>query len=181
MDSPRPEWLQHALDGAQIISALGTLAAVWAAIWLALRNEAQRLKFFSGFRQGVPSTLGTAPLPWVETLLLSLTIVNAGMMPVQVDSVTLRVRLRQGSWSASLRPQSAAAGLEGSITINHGESMTYYFPVRADERPWSHRGVASWFWQKPRFEIFTSLGKSYVHRIDSRVYATLMFTLFQTE
>lgn len=165
--TPKPEWLVAVLDTAQIVSAIFTAGAVIVAIWLARRSESQRLRFAIGLTQmWRPRGVAREGVDIYPAVLL--TIVNAGILPATVATVSYRVVVKNGGtlpgpvWRADQK-------LEWPLVLQHGESIGCEFPVRRGVEPWRDLHMSWWYWRRPSFYIETSLGKTHHVKISRTI------------
>lgn len=170
----KPLLLSYLVDAAQIVSAIATAAAVIVAIWLARRGESQRPKFFVGRRATL--TIGPNGSPaGLSEHELSLTIVNAGIVPVVVRYAHLIVTMAKkdsivlglGSFDAQANSSTFPVKLE------HGEEVTLVVPIKKGERPWNRLPALWWVWKRPEFRITSSLGKTYRIKPSRRLLYTI--------
>lgn len=159
MEAPKPQWLSNLLDAAQIVSAVFTAGAVIVAVWLARRNESQRLIFFVGTREN------TAIFPGRHTTFTTgmiLTVVNAGILPVTLKRGAFHLSLKGSVWASGLGDGGPGVGpVNFPIVLQHGEQAVVYVAVDPCGHPWSEIRTGWWYWYRPKFELFTSLGKTY--------------------
>lgn len=164
MALPKPTWLVYAVDFAQIGSAFFTAGAVMTAIWLARRNEAQRLRFFVTRSQTIIVGAGEGR----DEMALVLTIVNAGLLPVQLRHAIFNIEDKSGStWGLGLAGLDAAKNRKNfPLTLAHGEQVVLEVPINRGTYPWNAIDRRWWPSSKPRFIVSTSLGRNYMKKPD---------------
>jgi hypothetical protein len=165
---PQKTLLSYAVDIAQIVSAFATAGAVIVAVWLARRGEAQRPKLFGGWRDEITVSMVSGGSQ--QKMSVSLTVVNAGMMPIRIENAGFKAAMRTGHhWSTSLTKSQRPPVREFPVTLQHGENITFYVEIRQGVAPWTnlHPNWFKWYaWSRPRFYISTSLGKVYERKVD---------------
>lgn len=172
----KPLWLSYAVDFAQIGSAIFTAAAVLVAIWLARRGEMQRPKLRVGIHisidikdtvsmecAGGASYRERSGDTVCQDYALSLTIVNAGVLPILVRNADFYVRLpKSDSWGLGLGTFDSQANRQTfPLKLEHGQEVTVLAPVRKGERPWNAFPSLWWLRLRPEFRVTTSLGKTF--------------------
>lgn len=160
--SDKPLWLSYAVDFAQIGSAIFTAAAVLTAIWLALRNEKQRPRF-NICRQITLTFIKGSHESDSEEHALSLTIVNAGVLPILVRDAHVHFQLPKddsyGLGLGTFDPQANRSTFP--LKLEHGQEVTVLVPIRKGERPWDALPSLWWLRLRPEFRVTTSLGKTF--------------------
>jgi hypothetical protein len=163
MTTPKPEWLVNLLDAAQIVSALFTAGAVMVAVWLARRNESQRLLFFITRRQNLTVSPGQLSQ---KTTGMTFTIVNAGLLPVQIRGGHFKMFLDDRVWTNGLESSAGLATRQAfPMVLQHGEQAEFYVAVDPLTFPWKVIRNGWWFVFRPQFHIMSTLGKRYVHKV----------------
>jgi hypothetical protein len=77
----QPDWWKYAVDLAQILGAIGTCAAVVAALWIAQKPPKLHISAFVGLRVITGRSMGET---WPEYIMIGVT--NAGVNPFVVNS-----------------------------------------------------------------------------------------------
>lgn len=166
------------VDIAQVLSAVGTVAAVIAAFMLARRNETPRAALFAGVRHEYSfGPAGSIPIKCFFTL----SVVNAGLLPVSVRYTSIRVPRRIGvPWELGVLPDiGTTSPFDRVQRLEHGHDLRYSVEVTREEK-WEGVDRRFWWpWQRPSFEVTTTLGRTYrvcipysVLRTARRFYST---------
>lgn len=160
MDLMKPVWLVYAVDIAQLVSALGTVAAVIVALRLASRAESQRLQFFSGIY--ADTVTGNDPGHSYLEYSISITVVNSGVLPAVIKSAAFIFDAPDREWSWHFGPVYGTG--EFPMTLEHGQQVRSAAPFEIGNAPWDQIPLKLITSKRMRFLIETSLGKTYVHR-----------------
>jgi hypothetical protein len=144
------------------LSAIGTLAAVWVALYLAKRATAQKAKVSVGHRVLIqPGAKG--PIP--EFVVFN--IINTGERPLRITQIGWKVGLWKKRHAVQLYDDSLSSKLP--VELAHGQEASWYVPLAAREEPWLvyfAKGMLM-----PRYstscltlrgQFFTSLGNVFV-------------------
>lgn len=158
---------------SQIISAIATAAAVIVAIWLALRSEKQRPKFFVS--RNLTIVVGPEGTEHKTKHQLILTVINSGILPIIIQNVSFSIRLsKNDSWGCSTPVTGQKdTSLNFPIKLEHGEQIRCSVPVTNDERPWKILPKYWWIFNRPYFNVTTGVGRSYQVKASRKVLLTL--------
>lgn len=151
-----------AVNIAQIVSALGTVAAVIVALLLANRAQSQRLQFFSA----VFGDTVTGPGPTDSYLehSLSITIVNSGVLPAVIQSTSFFVEAPNGDYGWYFGPIYGAG--QFPLTLEHGQQVRCTAPFKMTDAPWDQIPPKWITARRIKFVVETSLGRKYIHKPD---------------
>jgi hypothetical protein len=154
----KPWWWSWLVDGAQIVSAFAVTASVIVALYFARRSERQRLAFAVTYEQEL--------MDFTRAFVV-LTIVNSGLLPVEVGKVRIRfpkVKRRRGEgWLVGKRECPIWFGDDLPRRLEHGQSVSVQDHIHG--YPWAGVCRFWWKWNRPYFKVLTSLGKVYRVRV----------------
>lgn len=158
----KPDWLVYTVDLAVILGAISTTLAVIVAVVLARRSETPRILSYFHYDQTI--VIGTTSEESTSTRFISLTVVNAGILPVKlVGAVFVATHTTQGS-ALGFGGHTDAVHNRPTLPriLNHGEHMKFQIPLLSDGVYWKTRRAFWWLWRRPEFRVTTSLGKTHV-------------------
>jgi hypothetical protein len=143
---------------AQIFTAIGTVAAAWAAVWIARRAETPRVKLFAGLEYALTIGQGID-----EQHKLRLSVVNSGVLPVTITSVQLHLFFSgRRNWGAGLEPKDSTMQ-QGRFPrrLDHGQEVVVLYTISPTQDPWQKLPWHWWIWRRPTFTVYTTFRKSY--------------------
>lgn len=153
---------ENVRDAAQVLTAIGTIAAAWSAVWVARRAETPRIKLFAGLEYVLTVGQGID-----EQHKLRLSIVNSGILPVTITNVSLKLFFtkRKDTWSTGLEPRNSTM-LEGRFPqqLEHGQEIVVLFTISPSQDPWRRLPWHWWFWRRPIFSVYTTVRKGHCTR-----------------
>jgi hypothetical protein len=112
------------------LSAIGTLAAVWASLYLARSITKPKAKVTVGHRIALQPG---QPAPYPEFVLFS--IVNTGERPLRVTQIGWRV----GAWNKrfAIQQYEERSSSPLPVELSHGQEARWIVPLHADNHePW---------------------------------------------
>lgn len=151
---------QVAVNIAQIVSAFGTVAAVVVALFLANRNQSQRLQFFSAVFGD--TVVGPGPTDSYLEHSISLTIVNSGLLPAVIQSTEFHFDAPHHAWHWGFGPINGTGNFP--MKLEHGQQVRCTFLFDATAVPWNQVNLKLITKRRMKFVVETSLGRKYVHR-----------------
>lgn len=114
---------------ANWLSAIGTLAAVWVALYLANRAARPNIQLSVGHR--IVLEAGTKELI-PEYVMFK--VVNAGDRPVRITQIGWKVGLFRKRYAVQMYETLASSKLP--VDLSHGQEASWMIPLAARDEPW---------------------------------------------
>jgi hypothetical protein len=148
------------------LAAIGTLAAVWVALYFARNDKRIRLEVNAGHRLMI--TQGQKG-PHPEYLLIR--IVNLGHREAQITNIGWKVGLFKKQHAIQTTIQDGISS-RLPVRLKDGEEASYYIPLHG-EYSWLDGFINDFYQNNPKsivkhtkIQVFTSVGKTFESTIE---------------
>jgi hypothetical protein len=139
---------------ANWLSAIGTLAAVIVALYLAYRAARPKVQLSVGHRIIIePGTKGPTP----EFVMFK--VVNAGDRPVRITQIGWKVGLYRKRYAVQMYEASLSSKLP--VDLSHGQEASWMVPLAARDEPWLTYFAKGMLMPNYRTACFTLRGCAY--------------------
>jgi hypothetical protein len=171
MPTPPSFWPGTLVDYAQILSAIATAAAVMVSLWIALRQERERIGGYLGC-----SLLGEEN----RLMYINVKVINIGLRPLTIEAVYADIPSGRGKWRTR-RYSTSFVFLRHHIGAdNDAEALEFGQNIIFKELmiPDTLQSISTMEdARNVRFRVVTTTGKTKTFKLEKHIAAILFNTI----